>query len=378
MPRTGPRGAGSFRRSTGRAAKASKVAERVVAAMSGGVDSSVAALLLREAGCEVVGVFLENGVGRCARCCSLEDAADARTVARRLGIPFHALDCGEDFARLADFFVESYCRGTTPSPCVLCNEWIKFGKLAEFAREIGASAIATGHYARLERLASGRRALRRGVDRAKDQSYFLGTLTQDRLAGARLPLGSLRKEEVRTIARRAGLEVAEKPESMEICFVPGDDYRRLIEERRPGSLRPGELADETGRVIGRHPGFQCFTVGQRSGLGIALGYPAYVTAIDPEANRVIVGPRASLARSQLTAEHITWVSREPPRPEEPFRCLAQVRSRHTAAPATAWLRDDGRLLVRFDRPVEAIAPGQACVLYDGDLVLAGGWISRDR
>ncbi len=353
--------------------------ERVVAAMSGGVDSSVAALLLTEAGHDVVGLFLKNGVqagGRAGRqgCCSVEDAADARRVADALGIPFYALDYGGEFERLIDRFVAEYNAGRTPSPCVLCNQWLKFGALVEFARKLGASAVATGHYARIERREDGRRVLLRAVDRAKDQSYFLAGLTPAQLAWARFPVGGRSKPEVREIARRAGLRVAEKPESMEICFVPGGDYRRLLEERAPGSLRPGEIVDESGRAIGSHGGFQGFTIGQRRGLGLALTQPAYVTSIDAARNRLVVGPWAALARDELLADGVVWVSRNPPAIGEAIRCAAQVRHRHVPAAATATLEQGGRLRVRFDRPVDAIAPGQVVALYDGDVVLGGGFI----
>ncbi len=369
---------------------AAGIRERVLVAMSGGVDSSVAAFLLREAGCDVVGLFLRNGVSSEGRagslrqgCCSVEDALDARRVADRLGIPFYALDYKEGFGRLIDYFVDSYNRGETPSPCVLCNQWLKFGSLLAFAREIGAAAVATGHYARVERTGggggAGRYALRRAADRAKDQTYFLASLSQEQLAAARFPVGGLTKPEVREIARRAGLRVAEKPESMEICFVPGGDYRRLLAERAAGALRAGEIRDERDRAVGTHAGYQTVTVGQRRGLGLALGRPAYVTEIDPARNLVRVGPREALARRALRGERMTWVSRDPPAPGEEVRCEAQVRHRHPPAPATARALDEGgaTVEVRFDRPVEAIAPGQALVLYEGDYVLAGGWIARE-
>lgn len=350
--------------------------------MSGGVDSSVAALLLKEAGHDVVGLFLRNGVKAPADggarpghqgCCSVEDAHDARRVADVLGIPFYALDYQDDFARLVDYFVDSYNRGETPSPCVLCNQWLKFGSLLTFARSIGAHAVATGHYARVERRPAGRTALRRAADRAKDQTYFLASLSQEQLAACLFPVGELTKPEVRELARRAGLRTAEKAESMEICFVPGGDYRRLLEER--GDLREGPIVDEAGREVGRHAGFQSFTIGQRRGLGVALGAPAYVTAIDAARNLVKIGPRAALARRELTADRVTWGARGEPAAGEEVRCEAQVRHRHAPASASAARLASGEVRVRFDAPVDAIAPGQAVVLYDGEEVLAGGWIS---
>jgi tRNA-specific 2-thiouridylase len=359
---------------------------RILVAMSGGVDSSVAALLLKEAGFDVVGLFLRNGVTAPAQgarpgrqgCCSVEDANDARRVALRLGIPFYALDYGEGFGRLIDYFVDSYNRGETPAPCVLCNQWLKFGSLLAFAREIGAEAVATGHYARVEARPGGRFALRRAADPAKDQSYFLASLAQEQLARSRFPVGHLSKAEVREIARRAGLPTAEKPESMEICFVPGGDYRRLIEERAPGALREGDIVDEAGRPLGRHGGHQRFTIGQRRGVGLARGEPAYVTAIDAARNLVTIGPRAALARREVAGERMIWGGRGAPAAGEAVRCLAQVRHRHRAGPAVARAEGagGGRVRVVFDAPVEAIAPGQALVLYDGDEVIAGGFISR--
>ncbi|GIW71703.1 MAG: tRNA-specific 2-thiouridylase MnmA [Planctomycetota bacterium] len=389
--------------------------ERVVVAMSGGVDSSVAAWLLVQAGCEVIGLFLRNGIeapaaqagadgaeakagcasgaagaGGGARqrrlrqgCCSVADAADARRVADALGIPFYALDYSEPFARLIEYFVDSYQRGETPSPCVLCNTWLKFGTLLEFAERLGAVAVATGHYARRllpseqARAAGGRLGLLRARDRDKDQSYFLAGLDQHQLARCRFPLGEYTKAEVRALARQAGLKTADKPESMEICFVPGGDYRRLIAARRPGSVRPGEVVDTEGRVLGMHAGYQGYTVGQRRGLGLGgTGRALYVTRVEPATNRVVVGPRNLLARRDLLAERVNWVV-EPPEVGEPLRCEAQVRHRHRAAAATARRLADGRVHVRFEAPVEAIAPGQAVVLYRGERVLAGGWIARE-
>jgi tRNA-specific 2-thiouridylase len=359
--------------------------ERVVVAMSGGVDSSVAALMALERGWDPVGVFLRSGVeaaeapGRKLKqgCCSVADAIDARRVADTLGIPFYALDYTGGFDRLIDHFVESYERGETPSPCVLCNTWLKFGELLAFAEGIGADAVVTGHYARRADGRGGRAGLARATDRQKDQSYFLAGLSQEQLRGCLFPLGDMTKEQVRDRARAAGLRTAEKPESMEICFVPGGDYRELLRRKRPGSLRPGEIVAEDGRVLGRHDGHQGFTVGQRRGLGIGgEAAPLYVTRTEPGTNRVFVGPRNLLARRGLTAHRVTWVSMAPPPVGEPVRCAAQVRHRHAPASATAVRRDDDTIEVRFDEPVDAVAPGQAVALFAGDLVLAGGWIAR--
>ena len=357
--------------------------ERILVAMSGGVDSSVAALLLQQAGFEVVGLFLRNGVkapeggGRPGHqgCCSVDDAHDAARVADLLGIAFYALDYKDGFERLIESFVDSYGRGETPSPCVLCNQWLKFGSLLEFSRKIGASAVATGHYARTVVRPDGRVALLRAADRAKDQSYFLASLSQQQLSACRFPLGHLTKPAVRELARGAGLRTAEKAESMEICFVPGGDYRRLLEERAPGSLRPGPIVDEEGAEVGTHDGFQGFTIGQRKGLGVARGAPAYVTEIDPSRNLVRIGTRPALARRDLLARDVVWGGRGEPSPGEAIRCQVQVRHRHAPAPASARREPDGRVRVDFDEPIDAIAPGQAVVLSLGDEILAGGWIA---
>jgi len=361
--------------------------ERVVVAMSGGVDSSVAALLVKEAGCDVVGLFLKNGVSAAdhgARpghqgCCSVEDAQDARRVADALGIDYYALDYGDEFARIIDGFVDDYAHGRTPSPCVLCNRWLKFGSLVGFAKKIGATAVATGHYARVdERPEGGGRRLLRAVDGAKDQSYFLAGLAPEQLTWCRFPVGGMTKPEVRERARAAGLRTAEKAESMEICFVPGGDYRDLVRERAPEAMREGAIVDaETGAEVGRHGGTGAFTIGQRRGIGVSAPEPRYVTALDPKRNLVVIGRREGLAREALTADRFVWTSREAPAAGVPVACKAQIRHRHTAVPAVAEALPLGRVRVRFERPVEAVAPGQAVALYDGDVVLGGGFIVEE-
>ena len=358
--------------------------------MSGGVDSSVAAKLLLAAGYDVVGLFLRNGIAAptsptttsCKRpkqgCCSVEDAADARRVAASLDIPFYALDYSDQFERLIDHFVDSYNRGETPSPCVLCNTWLKFGELVAFAKRIGAVAVATGHYARVVNCEkTGRLAIARAHDSDKDQSYFLAGLNQEQLAWCRFPLGELTKPQVRDMASEASWSVADKPESMEVCFVPDGDYRTLIEKRRPGSLQAGEIVDSEGNVLGRHDGFQGFTVGQRKGLGVSATEPLYVQRLDTQSNRVVVGTRTLLARRGLVARDVVWNSVEEPKTGESFACKAQIRHRHRAQPAVATVLADTRIGVLFDEPVEAVAPGQAVVLFRGDTVLAGGWIAAD-
>jgi tRNA-specific 2-thiouridylase len=360
------------------------VSERVVVAMSGGVDSSVACLLMKEQGYDCVGLFLKNGISAGPNashfkqgCCSVEDAGDARRVAEHLGVPFYALDYGDDFGRLIDHFVDEYAAGRTPSPCVHCNTWLKFGKLTAFAQSLGAVAVVTGHYAQRVELPGGRFGLRRAADEAKDQTYFLASLSQEQLRWARFPLAAMTKDEVRDRAEAAGLRTARKPESMEICFVPDGDYRKVLEEHRPGTFREGEIVDhETGRVVGTHQGYPGFTVGQRRGLGVAAGHPIYVTEIEPATNRVKVGPKNLLARSRLLGERMTWVSVECP--EGPIRCRAQVRHRSEPRLATATPLPGAEVDVALDDSVDAIAPGQALALYaeDEDLVLAGGWIQK--
>ncbi len=351
---------------------------RIVCGMSGGVDSSVAALLLREAGHDVVGLFMRNGVSTLRprtshkSCCSVVDATDARRVAAAIGIPFYAANLKDDFDRLIGTFAAEYARGRTPNPCVMCNRDLKFGRVLEWADGMGADAVATGHYARVERRPNGRWAVRRGADAAKDQSYALAQLSQEQLSRTLLPLGAMTKPEVRDVARRAGLPVAEKAESMEICFVPDDDYGRVVRERVPEAFRPGEIRDLQGRLVGRHEGTPLFTIGQRHGLGVALGRPAYVVDILTESNTVVVGFDEDTLCDGLVASGVRWSAI--PEPREEVRCGAQIRYHHRPAPATARLDAEGGIEVRFDEPQRAVTPGQALALYDGDVVLAGGWI----
>jgi len=352
--------------------------------MSGGVDSSVAAHLLREAGHEVTGVFLRLGPSGAAEprgahrgCCSIEDSRDAARVASRLGIPYYALNSEGEFTRIIDHFVDEYHRGRTPNPCVLCNQWIKFGSLREKARLLGCDAVATGHYARIDRDREEWRLLR-GSDRAKDQSYFLFLMPRDSLQDTLFPVGGLTKPEVREIARSAGLPVAEKPESQEICFVPGNDYREVLRARTPDRLRPGSLVDAEGRRLGEHPGYQSFTIGQRRGIGVAAGKPVYVTAIDPATNTVTIGSREDLRRSEVDVTDVQWTSRAAPAPGEEVRVEAQIRHRATARPGTFTAGARGRAVLRFDEPQDAVTPGQAAVFYCGDVVLGGGWIEAAR
>jgi tRNA-specific 2-thiouridylase len=350
--------------------------ERVVVAMSGGVDSSVAAALLVEAGCEAIGVTLHLA-GDSSRCCSLADADDARRVAERLGIPFYVANETERFRReVTEAFADAYLAGRTPLPCVTCNSRFKFHHLLARARVFGASAVATGHYARVARdPATGRLELRRAADATKDQSYFLYELGPEQLAAARFPLGELTKAAVRAHARRLGLATAEKPESQEICFVPDGDYAAVVERLRPERLPgEGEIVDEQGRVLGRHGGIHRFTVGQRRGLGLASDRRLYVTRLDPARNRVVVGDADALGARGARLARASWVAGAPPR--GPIRADVRVRYRHAGAPATVEALPDGGARVAFDAPVAAVAPGQSAVFYAGDAVLGGGPIAE--
>lgn len=365
---------------------------RVVLAMSGGVDSSVAAHLLCEAGHEVVGVFMRHGQQSpvaCASetdasqlpivnrldhkqgCCTAADAEDARRVADRLDIPFYALNLNEEFTRIIDYFVDEYTSGRTPNPCVQCNNWIKFGKLFDYADSIDAEYVATGHYARLRASESGSPALLRGWDDGKDQSYVLFGIRRELLSRMMLPVGDFQKPEIRRIAGTLGLNVAEKKDSQEICFVTSGRYDEFIRNRGDEFDTAGELVTTDGTVVGEHSGIEGFTVGQRKGLGVALGEPKFVVRIEPETRRVVLGDRAELGRAELNAAEANWLV-DPG--DVPSRCLAQIRYNSPPAPATVELLPEGRLSVRFDEPQFGVTPGQAVVCYDGERTLGGGWI----
>jgi tRNA-specific 2-thiouridylase len=374
--------------------------------MSGGVDSSVAAHLLVEQGYDVIGVFMRHGEhspaaacglgeagpggGRSRSqgaapaalpiverpehkqgCCTAADAEDARRVADKLEIPFYALDLQEEFGRIIDYFVDEYTHGRTPNPCVQCNNWIKFGKLFDYADSVGADYVATGHYARLAPHADGRPALWRGDDAAKDQSYVLFGVPRDLLARMLLPVGGFEKPEIRRRAAELSLRVADKQDSQEICFVTQGRYEAFVRSRQPGD-RSGEIVTTDGRLVGRHDGIEGFTVGQRKGLGVALGEPRFVVRIERETRRVVLGRREELARRELTATGTNWHI-DPPR--SPLRCTAQIRYRARAAAASVQALDERRLRVTFDEPQVGIAPGQAVVCYHGARLLGGGWIN---
>jgi tRNA-specific 2-thiouridylase len=351
-------------------------------AMSGGVDSSVAACLLREQGYDVIGLFMRVGTHAPADdaatpawrshqgCCSAGDAADARLVAGKLNIPFYALNFERDFKGIIDYFVDEYRSGRTPNPCVVCNSSLKFGRLLEYADAVGADFIATGHYARIE-TRDGRRRLCQGVDRRKDQSYVLFGLDRTVLDRALLPVGGMTKDQVRQKAARLGLPVCEKPDSVEICFVPDRDYARLVRQRRPEAFRPGDVLDQQGNVLGRHQGIAHFTIGQRRGLGIAVGHPVYVTRLNVLDNTVTLGARDALLRRSFQVRRLNLLD-QPPSPK--FRARVRIRYHHQAAPATIELQHDDCAAVTFDEPQSAVTPGQASVFYDGDAVIGGGWI----
>ncbi len=357
--------------------------ERVVLGMSGGVDSSAAAALLLEQGFDVVGITLKLWPQDCVsraedKCCGPQAVADARGVAHRLGIPFYLVDEAEDFQReVVQYFADEYRAGRTPNPCVMCNEKLKFGTLLRRARQLGAETVATGHYARVEADPStGRHLLKRGRDLRKDQSYFLFSLRQEQLARTRFPLGELTKADTRDIARDSALKTADKEESMEICFVPDNDYGRFLQQAKLVAKHRGEIVDLQGNILGHHDGIEFFTIGQRRGLGIAAPKPLYVLDLDPVKNRVVVGDESELERDSLTVERCNWiVSAEPP---VEIEALVKIRYNHAGSPATIRSGPAGTAEVRFHEPQRAITPGQACVFYDGDVVLGGGWITRNR
>lgn len=371
---------------------------RVVLAMSGGVDSSVAADLLLTAGHEVIGVFMRHGeqsIAACALdgkrenspllpvlngradhkqgCCSASDAEDARAVAGRLGIPFYALNLQAEFRGIIDYFVDEYARGRTPNPCVMCNNRIKFGKLFDYADSVNAEFVATGHYARLVREAGSLRLLR-GVDAKKDQSYVLFGIRPELLERMLLPVGEFEKPAIREHAARLGLNVAEKKDSQEICFVTQGHHGEFVRARRSEVDRGGEIVTTGGQVVGHHNGIEAFTIGQRKKLGVALGEPYFVVRIETDTHRVVIGKKEDLGRAELTADRTNWLVHPP---AESFRCLAQIRYNSSAAPALAEVLPGQRLRIQFDAPQDGVAPGQAVVVYAGQQVLGGGWIESD-
>lgn len=353
-------------------------------AMSGGVDSSVAACLLKEAGYRVIGITLKtwpkelcDTVPKGQTCCSTRDIEDARAVAAHLEIPFYVMEVSEEFRiEVMDYFIRGYSQGTTPNPCVVCNRQIKTGLLLERAKALGARWLATGHYAAVEWSSHrGRYVLRQAADERKDQSYVLFQLSQDQLSHMILPLGDKTKEEVRAHARQAGLNVAEKPESMELCFIPDGDTQKFLKERTPESFVPGEIVDRQGDVLGTHQGIGAYTVGQRKGLGLARPRPLYVLGIDRLKNRVIVGEEEELSVTTCEVEDLHWVSLGGL--SGPMEGEIKVRYRSPKLPAR-FIPAGDRVKVEFKDPLPGgISPGQAAVFYDGDLVLGGGWLAKN-
>jgi tRNA-specific 2-thiouridylase len=350
---------------------------RIVVAMSGGVDSSVAAGLLVERGHDVIGLSMQlydhSGGESFGSCCTLDDLYDARRVADAIGIPHYIMNFERQFQdTVVSNFVREYAAGRTPLPCAHCNSDLKFATLLDRARGLDAECVATGHYARTDRSPEGRWLLRRSTDREKDQSYFLASLTQAQLARALFPVGGLPKADVRAHAHRLGLQVADKADSQEICFVPDGDYASFVSRHEPAVARAGSIVDGQGHALGTHSGVHRFTVGQRKGLGLSGPSPLYVLKIEAESGQVTVGPRAALERTTLTASGLNWIAGVAPVDWQP--ASAQIRHRHAAAPGRVRATRDDEAEFVFEEPQVAVAPGQAVVFYDGVLVIGGGWI----
>ena len=353
----------------------------MIVGMSGGVDSSATAALLFEQGYDVIGITLKLWPQDCVsraedKCCGPQAVMDARAVCHKLGVPYYLIDEADQFqTKVIQYFADEYKAGRTPNPCVMCNQNLKFGRLIDRADQLGADYIATGHFARVEKSPDGSRTLlKRGRDLRKDQSYFLFSLRQDQLRRAMFPLGEKTKSDTREVARHCHLKTADKEESMEICFVPDNNYGRFLQQAKLAQKHEGEIVDLHGRVLGRHEGIEFYTIGQRKGLGVSSPKPLYVVELEPETNRVVVGDETALERDTFMVDRCNWIAFETP--PEHFEVTAKIRYNHPGAAATVTPLSGGRAEVRLHAAQRAITPGQAAVFYQDDLVIGGGWITR--